>query len=267
MTAITTRTAKGSALTYAELDNNFKIPVQAKTSNYTTVATDNRSVIEASTNITITLGDASDMVAAEDTGDYLLTVFNAGTSVVLVAPSGADNINGANVSIPLSPQKSATFIANAAGDGYMMLLLDNNYEKYKTADESTNTDTTLTDDTHLAGYVLAPDTVYTIEGWFRFNGNSPNGIKWGMQVDQTPQDSWWRINNTSSTEGELIATSPTGGVIAAPDDASYGVDGFIHTHATAITTMDLQWAQDISDASNVTMYKGSWLRVRPLGTA
>jgi len=121
MPELTTRAAKGSALTHAELDANFKRTVTQKTTTYACLVSDNRSVIEgnhASTPFTITLGDATTMVAG-DTGDYEVTITNVGAAVVTVARAGSDTIDGAATSLTLNQYDTVTLQVNSAGDGYL----------------------------------------------------------------------------------------------------------------------------------------------------
>ena len=120
MPTLRTRSSKGSALTHNELDANFQRPVQQKTTDYTTVVGDNRSIIEclhAVTPFTITLGVATDMDAAE-TGDYEVTVANIGAALVTVTRSSTDTIDG-QTSIVLKQYESRTFKVNSAGDGWI----------------------------------------------------------------------------------------------------------------------------------------------------
>ena len=109
MPTMRTRAAKGSALTHNELDANFKRPIAQKTTDYTILVGDNRSVLEcshATTPFTITLAEAGTMDNAE-TGDYFITIKNTNVALVTVARSGADTIDGAT-SIVLHRDESIT---------------------------------------------------------------------------------------------------------------------------------------------------------------
>ena len=121
MPTLRTRAAKGSALSYTEGDDNLKRPVTQKTADYTLLVSDNRSIIEcshASTPITITLGAAATMAAAE-TGDYSVTIANINYAPVTIAPSGADTIEGSTQSIVLSRGQAVDLVVNSAGNGYI----------------------------------------------------------------------------------------------------------------------------------------------------
>ena len=119
MPTIRTRAAKGSELSHNELDANFTRPVQQKTTAYTTVVGDNRSLIEcnhASTPFTITLGVATDMDASEP-GDYIVWIKNINAAIVTVARSSTDTIDGAT-SITLEQYEGVILQVNSAGTGY-----------------------------------------------------------------------------------------------------------------------------------------------------
>lgn len=120
MSVLRTRSAKGSELSHAELDANFKRTVSAKTTTYACLVGDNRSVIEcnhATIPFTVTLGDAATMAAAE-TGDYEVTIANIGAATVTVARAGTDTIDGGATSITLPQYSAVTLKVNAAGNGY-----------------------------------------------------------------------------------------------------------------------------------------------------
>ena len=121
MPTLRTRAAKGSALSYTEGDDNLKRPVTQKTADYTLLVSDNRSVIEcshASTPITITLGAAATMAAAE-TGDYAVTIININYAPVTITPSGADTIEGSTQGIELGRGQAVDLTVNSSGSGYI----------------------------------------------------------------------------------------------------------------------------------------------------
>jgi len=119
MSTLRTRASKGSALTHAELDANFKRTVSQKTTTYACLVSDNRSTIEgnhATTAFTVTLGDATTMAAAE-TGDYQITFTNIGAAAMTVAPAGTDTIDGSTSSLVLAQHDTVTLqVASGATD-------------------------------------------------------------------------------------------------------------------------------------------------------
>jgi hypothetical protein len=116
MPNITTRATKGSALTHAELDANFTRTVTQVTTTYQILASDNRTVIEgnhASTPFTVTL-PAVATAAAEDSGDFEVTVWNINAAVVSVDGSGRETINGSTAAITLGQWESVTVKLDSA---------------------------------------------------------------------------------------------------------------------------------------------------------
>ena len=121
MTTLTTRSGKGSALTHAELDTNFDKGSQAKVGAYTVAESDNRDTIECSGTFTISLPDATTVLAASDTGDFEVTIKNTGSGVITVdRVTGLDTIDGVASSIDLIENETALLKANQAGNGYII---------------------------------------------------------------------------------------------------------------------------------------------------
>lgn len=121
MPSIRTRTAKGSPLSFSELETTWKRPSVGKTAAYTTDASNNRDTIEVTGGdaVTITLGVAATVIAACETTDYEVTIRNSSTAMVTVAPTGTDQIDGVNASTKIPPRRSKTFKINAAGTAYI----------------------------------------------------------------------------------------------------------------------------------------------------
>jgi len=266
MTTILTRAGKAAALTGTEYDTNLKKGAQTKSGNYTVVGSDNRDTIEVTASATITLTAAATL-AAEDTGDFEVTIKNLHTAEITVVRSSTDTIDGLTT-YPIPPKASATFKLNQAGNGFNIVTPSDKSTKYKTADTARDTTATLADDTHLAGWILVPDTVYKITGQIFFLTNSTADIKFGMRSSQTPQFGYWGTNASALMTIGTIGTTP--------DEVSFQVgavdfgmliSGTIHTHATLSTTLDFQWSQNTSDGGSTTLYKGSWITIERLGVA
>ncbi len=139
--------------------------------------------------------------------------------------------------------------------------------KYKTADDTRNS-TTLSDDTHLAGFAFDADSYYKIEGFFLMEVAGTTGdIKFQPQFSNTPQDMWWHMDvahSTSGAAGKCNQYSSTLWLNLTNNTAAYGgsVSGFIRSNASTGGTMDIQFAQQLLDASNVTTLKiGSWMTI------
>jgi hypothetical protein len=122
MSTITTRAGKGSALTHNELDTNFKRGAQVKVATYTVAAADNRDLIECSGTFTISLPDVPTVIAATDTGDFVVAIKNTGSGVITVGRiTGADTIDGVAADLTLESNKSVTLKVNNAGSGYNII--------------------------------------------------------------------------------------------------------------------------------------------------
>jgi len=124
MPTLRTRAIKTSALTHDELDANFKRPVTQKTTAYTVLISDNRSVIEglhASTPFQITM-DALATLAAAETGDFEVTITNVGAAAVTVAPASGEALEGVNdATVVLAQYDSVTLTINSDDSGWQTL--------------------------------------------------------------------------------------------------------------------------------------------------
>ena len=126
MPTIRTRAAKTSALTHNELDANFTRPVTQKTSAYTIVVGDNRSIIEgshATTAFTLTLPTVANALAAEP-GDYEVTCTNINAAIVTVDGNGGELIDGL-ANLALQQWASATFMLDSAQTGWKAVAKSN----------------------------------------------------------------------------------------------------------------------------------------------
>ncbi|MEE8208488.1 MAG: hypothetical protein V3T88_06015, partial [Nitrosomonadaceae bacterium] len=122
MSTFTTRSSKGSALTHAELDANFDKAAQAKTALFTVVVGDNRDTIECNGTFTVTLPDATTIVASSDTGDFEVTIRNTGSgSITIGRTTGGDTIDGTAANISLVGGAFTTLKVNQAGNGYITI--------------------------------------------------------------------------------------------------------------------------------------------------
>lgn len=145
MTTLTTRSTKGSALSYTEGDDNLKKVAQTKGGVYTVAESDNRDVIEVSASTTITLPDATTIANAADTGDFEVTLKNtSGSDVTVTCTTGADTIDGSTSDYTLGDDCAATFKVNQAGSGYNITTGDVTRTGAQTLTNKTLTDPTIT---------------------------------------------------------------------------------------------------------------------------
>ena len=140
--------------------------------------------------------------------------------------------------------------------------------KHKTALTSRNTTTTVADDPHLAGWTVKAAEYYMVEGFLVLDSSSATpDFDFLFDSNQTLV-----IDNLACTyvdEGGASAVgigtnSITSTEITVPIGASDAVYVFIKGiflgHATLDATVDFQWAQNVSNATDVTLNAGSWIK-------
>lgn len=139
----------------------------------------------------------------------------------------------------------------------------------KTADESVTSSTTLQNDNHLF-LSVATNTTYILDAFIIYDGQSAGDLKYGWTapasatLDWTPRDlsttvgatmvdaidmAWLQIGSTETTG----AWATTWGV-ATPT-------GLLQVSGTS-GTLQLQWAQDTSNATATRVKTNSWLRLQ-----
>src|SRR3990172_9118062 len=109
MTTLTLRDIAGVALTYSQLDNNFKLETNPKSADYTTLKSDNRSTIEytGTGGHTVTLPTAATILSLVDTADYQVVIKNSSNSgIVYVAAASGDTIDSVSAVRSIPPQGS-----------------------------------------------------------------------------------------------------------------------------------------------------------------
>lgn len=137
--------------------------------------------------------------------------------------------------------------------------------RVKTADETVNTSATLQDDDDLADFLISAGVYYGWEALIVYDSGTTPDIKLAFTASQTPQVFYWSFATTVST---ATTASGTAAMAAGQGLATYvalHIRGSMLAHATTAGTLKLQWAQNTSDASDTTIYKGSWMKVFPLG--
>ena len=162
------------------------------------------------------------------------------------------------------------YVANGSGSGTwtaLSSLVSLPIVVRKTADTS-STDATLADDTHLTGMSLSGSTVYRVEGdlyWNNVDGTTA-GIKMTFAVDTgslTGSQVFWTNldpdNGTVQSSGENAVTDTfTVSATSGTDYCHTRISGYISVNSAA--TLSLQFAQDTVDGSNATvLYEGSAL--------
>lgn len=159
----------------------------------------------------------------------------------------------------------------------------NDYDvfKYKTADESVTSSTTLQDDDHLTAMSLGVGT-YIIEAMYLVSGAAAGDVKiaWAFsgtatasyRAGQGPTDTTTSVKSTTAaTTVGVNRSAAAGDTTAAITSATpYGVDGtnwsYIYERGlmvvTVAGTLKTQWAQLASSGTATVMRTGSWMWAR-----
>ncbi len=139
--------------------------------------------------------------------------------------------------------------------------------RFKTADESL-TDTTLADDTHLAGWTLQPATYFRVTGYLKATSDGDTqDLKFALQSSQTFQEAHWSYTNVNDS-GTLVGDADTATTAMTADIVTgtvHGIQivGHLLAHTSSTSSVDLQVAQG-TDAGTTTLERGSWLAIEEL---
>lgn len=125
MATLITRAGNAAPLNANQHDENLKRETNPQSGNYTVAADDNRATVEytGTGGHTITLPDASTLLASEDTGDFQVTIVNrsGNSSSVIIGRTGAGTINGAASNFTLYVNEAATFKCGSTTDDWMIV--------------------------------------------------------------------------------------------------------------------------------------------------
>jgi hypothetical protein len=144
----------------------------------------------------------------------------------------------------------------------------------KASNTNRNTTTTFADDPELVGLILMPSSTYILDASFNISGNggTVGDFKWNFDFNgQVANVTVFAGQAWSGNIANTVATSfySDNAQVGATNIASAGVNvlltlrAIITTNAsyTAGTAMDMQWAQNVSDATNTTLGSGSYYMV------
>lgn len=128
MPEIITAAGKGAELTPTQADSLFYREVNPQSGNYTVDTGDNLATVEytGSGGHTITLPDASTLLAAEDTGAFMVRIKHGGTGTLTVARDTGDTVDGGAANITLIENGCVTLKCGSVADDWM--VLDNYYD-------------------------------------------------------------------------------------------------------------------------------------------
>jgi hypothetical protein len=137
----------------------------------------------------------------------------------------------------------------------------------KTADQ-TKANATLANDTHLALAVSASST-YIVDLFLIIDGSLAGDFKMGFTGPAGATMDWviaaqgtgaTGTNGNQSFAYQTLATTDNAGTIGAAAKLVICPTGTLVTSTTA-GTLQLQWAQNTTDATVTTLFTGSWLRL------
>lgn len=138
----------------------------------------------------------------------------------------------------------------------------------KTANEIVNNSATVQDDDHMT-VAVAASSVYEVAGFFIYDGTSTADMKLGFagpagatldwvtaSLDATAGSATTAVKMSAQT----ISGTPSFGSVGAGSKVVARVTGLLTTSTTA-GTFKVQWAQNTAEATDTTMYSGSYLRL------
>lgn len=130
----------------------------------------------------------------------------------------------------------------------------------------------LTDDDDLVGWTLDAASFYLVRGtlWMEVEADTRDA-QIILTASQTPVVSLWGFKMSGDIVGCSTWDCQFNRAITNSMDIDWNgaseenvrseivLEGYIETHATLSTTINLQWAQRTSGSQLLTFYRGSWL--------
>jgi hypothetical protein len=142
--------------------------------------------------------------------------------------------------------------------------------KVKTANETRVSNSTYTADNHLAGFTLEAGAYYRIHAHLIYIHHPDPDAKFRFNFSNAPQTGFRRYvaGEASSLIGENF-TGPYNGAMtvisAVTTDVGILIDAWVQANATTGGTLDLEWAQNTSNAQAITLRFGSFMQVEKVG--
>lgn len=147
------------------------------------------------------------------------------------------------------------------------LLINGQLDIVKGSNTSRTSTTSLSADPHLAASVVASAT-YMLDGFIDYDGAfGAGGLKLDFTLPAGATLRWAVLGNVvSDTTQKYTSNTTASGSLPV---GTYGTGG-LHTgailrgHLTVAATagtVQLRWAQEVSNATATTVYAGSWLRL------
>jgi hypothetical protein len=219
-------------------------------------------------NVTITTADGSnpriDLVVVNNAGTKSVT---AGTAA---ASPKAPDVPASSVCLAMVyvPANDTAIASNQITDKRCVMPLGFPITIYKTADETVTSSATLQDDNHLTFPIGANETWVVEFGLFYF-ALAAADIKKSISV---PSGATFRFGQQGILftvaahfgDGDNLSAGSSSSYATAGSDTNDVMTtfaGMIFNGSTA-GNVTLQWAQNTSNGSGTTLYKGSFLRAR-----
>jgi hypothetical protein len=175
--------------------------------------------------------------------------------------SQAQARTGTSNSVLMTPLRVADAMQNGEFAGATQ-------RKVKTADTLRASTITLADDPHLFGFTLVAGKRYALRGALRLTAGSVPQMKLRLDFSQLPASGAF-----GSLVQSLAATSTPYGVrtdtwnssdLQTSASGAVGIahiEAFFRANVSTGGVVDLQWAQVVSDATNITIFEGSYLEL------
>ena len=189
------------------------------------------------------------------------------TSTSLVLPSGLN----------ISTQNGDSFIAEYMGSGnwrvlhYQQIQPNFGFSKVKPSDTAITSSTALTADPALVSNVLSPGQ-YEIEVYLLFDAVAAGaGFKWELNGTATDLRATIPMIGIGFVNGSFLSNngSPYSNVLSYATLATTANSNQLLYRGSMLVnaagTVGIQWAQNVSTASAVTLRAGSYLTITPIG--
>jgi len=235
---------------------------ETKSADYTVLTTDQGKIIAVDTGaVTITLPAVADV----GTG-FPLIVLNTSTGSVIVDGNASETING---SPSHTLRENQWILITTDGAEWVGIIPGTDQTIVKNAVESKTVDTTLADDTELAGFTLVAGKHYEISGHIEYVQNVGD-IKFKFDFSDAPTSTGLLIIAADDNDASFLTYETSAGNTRAITTLGDGIQsaislsGTFQANATTGGTVDFQWAQNTSEAVNTSVAEGSWIRIRQL---
>lgn len=180
--------------------------------------------------------------------------------------SAADDINSEDQDIELGSNGASVLLTFVGEDIGWRTFMDTGptLYAYKSADEIKTSDSTLADDSDLS-VAMELNAQYSFEAFVRFPEvhQTPDvklslAVPAGASADfmlQAVQSDAVQLSSAKSA-GDVVVVSS----VSNTDEVHLRIVGTVKTGATAGSAV-IQWAQNTSDANNVALGQGSWVKL------